>query len=391
MGSDHDDKGAPGSNDEVGDGAGPRVRRQRTVARSRWRPVVVASSVLVLLCAGLLVWKPWAGSGTGPRTATPSDVADDEGLFVGIGTTAPLTGIPVDESDAARLLRPALVAKIDGAPEAMPQEGLEKADLVMEVRVEGISRYLGVWHSQDVDEIGPVRSARTTDPDLIAALVRPLFSYSGGNNGVLRDLQRSDWFTDVSHDAVPGAYSRSAERSAPRDLMADTGELWDRTPAELAVPTPLFTYSPETAGAGVPVRIPVAGFAVAVGSDARFVWDDEASRWLRFAHGIPHEDTDGRQLGFDNVVVVRVDYVPSAADRQSPEAVSVGSGRAWVFSSGTVAEADWSRPERTAPWKLSTGDGTSVDLVPGTTWMVLTDSDPLALDGTESARLLGDR
>ncbi len=188
MGSDHDDKGAPGSTDEVGDGAGPRVRRRRTVARSRWRPVAVASSVLVLLCAGLLVWKPWAGSGTGPRTATPSDVADDEGLFVGIGTTAPLTGIPVDESDAARLLRPALVAKIDGAPEAMPQEGLEKADLVMEVRVEGISRYLGVWHSRDVDEIGPVRSARTTDPDLIAALVRPLFSYSGGNTGVLRDL-----------------------------------------------------------------------------------------------------------------------------------------------------------------------------------------------------------
>ena len=147
MGADHDDGGAPGSTDEVGDGVGPRVRRERTVARSRWRPVVVASSLLVLLCAGLLAWKPWGGSGTGPGTAaattTPSDVVDDEGVPVGIGTTAPLTGIPVDEIDAARLLRPALVAKIDGAPEAMPQEGLEKADLVMEVRVEGISRYLG--------------------------------------------------------------------------------------------------------------------------------------------------------------------------------------------------------------------------------------------------------
>ena len=381
---------APGDGTAGGDEAVRVKREPRSTKGVSGRTLAVGAGALALLLAGLVAWGPFSGDGPDTEvlgadtpertpsttTTTPLDV-----------TTAPLTGMPVAPEDAVRLLRPALVAKIDGDVMAMPQEGLESADMVTEVRVEGISRYLAAWHSRDVGVVGPVRSARTTDPDLLAAYGRPLFSYSGGNTGVLRDLRRSDWFTDVSHDAVPSAYARSRDRRVPHDLMGNTVALWRRTPEELAVPPAQFTYASPSEDTP-PDAAPIAGVAVPVGSDARFLWDDAAGLWRRWAHGRPHTDTSGEPLGFTNLVVLNVSYVPSAADRQSPEAVSVGEGSAFVLSEGTVREGTWSREDRTSAWNLTDATGAPMDLLAGTTWLVLSDRDPLPLDSADVERLL---
>ncbi|MGI9578811.1 MAG: DUF3048 C-terminal domain-containing protein, partial [Microthrixaceae bacterium] len=141
--------------------------------------------------------------------------------------------------------------------------------------------------------------------------------------------------------------------------------------------------TPSGSSVSPPAAAPVAAFAVPVGADARFLWDDDSQAWLRFAHGRRHDDTNGEPLRFDNVVVVAVDYVRSAADRDSPEAVSVGSGEAWVFSRATVRSGSWNRPERDSGWNLTDESGAALKLQPGTTWVVLADRDPLPLDGAE--------
>ncbi|HET9769741.1 MAG TPA: DUF3048 domain-containing protein, partial [Acidimicrobiia bacterium] len=96
-------------------------------------------------------------------------------------TTAasPLTGLPMD---IKRSKRPALVVKIDNAPKARPQVGLNQADVVFEEGVEGgITRFAALFHSEESKPVGPVRSARTTDIKLLSALRHPLFAYSGAN------------------------------------------------------------------------------------------------------------------------------------------------------------------------------------------------------------------
>ncbi|MCZ7629373.1 MAG: DUF3048 C-terminal domain-containing protein [Microthrixaceae bacterium] len=85
---------------------------------------------------------------------------------------------------------------------------------------------------------------------------------------------------------------------------------------------------------------------------------------------------DDEQLAPTNVVVIEVDYVPSEADRESPEAVSVGSGSAWVYSGGHVQTGRWDRPERTLGWQLTGDDGHAMTLAPGATWVVLADGPP---------------
>lgn len=351
------------------------VVRARRKNRRGIRLFAVAGTALLVVSA-VMLWSPWRSTaarsskvGSATTAAVPTTTVAPENPVV-----APLTGLTVAPDRAVGLLRPALVAKIDGAPQAMPQEGLEQADMVIEVRVEGISRYLAVWHSKPAESIGPVRSARTTDPDLLAMFGRPLFAYSGGNTGVLADLRSSDWFDDVSHDAVPGAYERDRSRRAPHDLMADAPGLVTEADEAPVLPVPVFTYRSE---ADPPPGEPSAGMAVSVGSDARFEWDPELAGWRRWAYGREHLGTGGEQLAPANVVVIEVDYVRSKADRASPEAVSVGSGRAWVYSDGHVQAGRWDRPERTVGWQLSAHDGDALTLTPGTTWVVLADAPPL--------------
>ncbi len=366
----------------------PVVRRNRQESTNQRGRVFGLGGLVALLVVGLVGWwSPWSSQAADPRpvSATSTTSAAPIPEEVASGPVAPLTGIPVAGEDAARLMRPALVSKIDGDRKAMPQEGLDSADLVIEVRVEGISRYLSVWHSSAVDTVGPVRSARTTDLDLLSMFAKPLFSYSGGNAGVLSSLRRADWFVDVSHDAVPPAYSREQGRVAPHNLMADTGMLWDRAPDVLAVPPAQFEY---LAPGEVAPGEAVPAFAVSVGSEARFAWDPELGGWRRWAYGIRHDSTSGAPLAPNNVVVIAVDYRSSAADRASPEAVSVGNGAAWVFTQGSMQEGVWYRDDMFSTWELTDVSGEPMKLTPGTTWVALADAEPLGLGEAEAASLL---
>lgn len=353
------------------------VVRGRMGSRSaRRRKRLVAGVAVVLLTVTVaLIWAPWRSPAarSSKVESVSSTVASTTTTAPVESVIAPLTGLAVPPDRAVGLLRPALVAKIDGAPQAMPQEGLGEADMVIEVRVEGISRYLAVWHSESADPIGPVRSARTTDPDLLAMFGRPLFSYSGGNRGVLAALDEADWFDDVSHDAVPRAYERERSRRAPHNLMAESSELLAEAGSAPVLPLPVFTYRSEADQAP---GTPVAGMTVSVGSGARFAWDPERVGWRRWAYGREHLSPDDEQLAPTNVVVIEVDYVASAADRDSPEAVSVGAGRAWVYSGGHVQTGRWDRPERALGWQLTGDDGGAMTLMPGAAWVVLADEPP---------------
>ena len=335
--------------------------------------IAAAVGVVAMLLVGLIGWwGPWRDSTT---VADTSDVATTS-VPTADGPVAPLTGAPVNSTDARLLERPALVGKIDAAAKANPQVGLELADIVIELRVEGISRYMAAWQSQETEDIGPVRSARTSDPDLLAAFGSPLFAYSGANEVTASQLSAADWFQDVSHDAVPNAYFRTPTKEAPHDLLASSEELWDRATSPVGLPRAVFEYRESgTAASGEQI----AGAAVRVGSDGKFAWDEQRRGWLRWSHGVAQTDTSGTQLAPTNVVVLETQYVQSAADSASPEAVSVGTGNGWVLSGGRMDTGTWSRESRSDGWTMTDRAGSPMKLEPGNTWVILAVEAPTVL------------
>lgn len=344
-----------------------RTRRGRVLM---W----VALAVLATLASAGVGWwllsgepEPEVAATTTSTTTTTSEAPPE-------GPVAPLTGARVAPEDAALLDRPALVVKLDNHPDAFPQWNVEQADVVLELLVEGISRLMVAFHSQDVASTGPVRSARTSDADLTAAFGRPLFAWSGANPTTTAIIRGLPWVDNVDSASLPSAYSRSRERRAPHNLSLDARAAFAAADEPVTAPRALFEYlAPGALAPGVEV----AGVRVDVGaSRSTFVWDDAAQGWRRRLGARLHRREDGEPLTVTNLVVLLTEYERSPADPISPEAVSVGSGRAWVFTAASMIEGTWQRPDPASGWTLRRDDGAAIALTPGTTWVSLARSGP---------------
>ena len=107
------------------------------------------------------------------------------------------------------------------------------------------------------------------------------------------------------------------------------------------------------------------------GTRVLWVWDAGSSTWLRTQDGTPHRANSGQQVAAANVVVLATPYAMSAADAHSPEAQTVGTGVAWIFTAGRLVRGIWTRSLVDAPWTLTDSVGRPILLTPGRTWLEL--------------------
>ncbi|MCS5677708.1 MAG: DUF3048 domain-containing protein [Acidimicrobiales bacterium] len=273
------------------------------------------------------------------------------------------SGLPGDE-----ISRPALAIKIDNVSVARPQEGINQADVVYEELVEaGLTRLIAVFQTTGARSVGPIRSARTSDPVLLEGFDRPLFAYSGANRGTRGEVAASE-LTDVGYDAASSLYWRSTSRRAPHNLFSATDRLWGKYPERDEIPPAPFAFRTVLDGLH-PSAEPVNGVFVDFGhAEIDYAWNGEG--WERTHNGDAHSDSDGIRVAPPNVVIQFTTYGTSSADSRSPEAQTVGSGEAWVFTDGHVVRGRWERPDKSRPAAL-VADGRPIRLTPGPTWVAL--------------------
>jgi Protein of unknown function (DUF3048) N-terminal domain/Protein of unknown function (DUF3048) C-terminal domain len=277
----------------------------------------------------------------------------------------PLTGVPLAEGETAPA-RPALVVKIDNAPAARPQTGFNAADLVYEEIVnDSLTRFAMIFHSQGSDPVGPIRSGRIQDIDLFGSLHRPLFAWSGGNETVTNAIRSSD-LVELNQGA-PGMFRQRGRRS-PHNLYGGTTPFWSLALPDQGPPPQQFAYRND---GEVPLGIPAAGVDVQLDNiRAHWTWDPAAGVYRREMNGAVHTDAaTGEQITANNVVVLEMYYAPGISG--SPDAQSVGGGKAYVLTGGNIIDGTWSRADRLAPFTLFDVNGTAIELTPGRTFVEL--------------------
>jgi hypothetical protein len=284
----------------------------------------------------------------------------------------PLTGAPAADPDAAA--RPALVVKIDNAPNGRPQVGLNQADVVFEEGVEGgITRLAAVFHSQLPESVGPVRSARTTDILVASPLNHPLFAWSGSNADFVKLIRQAP-LTDVGVDAKGGPYRRDSKRPAPYNLFADPKGLFDGVQGQ--APPALFTYRAEgEASTGDPAASAHLEWKDKVVTLVDWAWDAGAGAWKRTENNTPHVDAAGTQVTAKNVVIQFATYHDTGyRDRSNtmvPEADLVGEGDAWLLADGKVVKGHWKKAGAGDVTQYTDANGAPFKLTPGQTWVEL--------------------
>lgn len=352
------------------------------VPRHTRRSAALAATLLLAACGGgdgdasstaSSVEDALAFSSTTTTTAptTTSTVATTTTEPVPIRPLAPLTGLIL--GDDVELDRPALVVKIDNHVKARPQVGLQDADLVFDLRAEGVTRFMAVFHSELPSVVGPVRSSRTSDFDLVRGLDHPLYASSGGNNYVMNGLASLPLYELTNHSRTE--YFRDSTRPAPHNLFVDpevlytiAGDAW----TDDGNPDPWFDY--RAADESLPLNAEPATGPITVDftntPTVRFEWDQNRGGWLRSQDGRAHETAEGEQLAPENVVILVTTYGTSAADAGSPEVRSTGSGEALILTDGHLISGSWSRPDAAEPPELVDAEGQPIVLTPGRTWIL---------------------
>ncbi len=275
----------------------------------------------------------------------------------------PLTG----EATAAVRNVPVLAAKVDNVDKARPQSGVNDADVVYEVVVEGnFTRLIAMFQSHEPAIIGPIRSVRTSDFDVLAPLNGPLLAASGANSNVLDGLGARQ-ITNVNANEAPNAYYRASGRTAPNNLFARTADLRAAAGAQGSVPPMLFNFR---SSAEASVGAASAGIDVDFGNaQVSYRWN--GTGWTRSMNGRVHVDDAGRAITPENVVIMMTPYTQSPADSRSPHAITVGEAQAFILTDGKVIEGVWSRPGPEVPIGLFDAELNPVALTPGNTWVGL--------------------
>lgn len=346
---------------------------------TRNRMLVIGGGVAVIVAAiALAVVVSGGDDGQEEVRSEPSTTTSTE---PGSTTTTepvvryPLTGLPAD--DEAMLNRPLLIVKIDNVDsKARPQAGVNQADVVYEEQVEGgVTRFAALFHSQNADLVGPVRSARSTDILIGTTFGRPLFAFSGANQ-VFMDRIRASPLIDLSYDWHPDLYHRTPDREAPDNIFTPTANLFAADPGDATTPPSLFSWQKGeddvTPGA---VRVPGVDFSTGgAGAPVRFTWDKDLDGWRRTQNGTEHVDTDGEPIAPENVIIQFVNYVDTGltdvAGAPVPEAQLIGEGEAWVLTRGRLVKGHWSRDAEGDVTTFNAG-GDPIRLTPGQTWIAL--------------------
>ncbi|MFI0959858.1 DUF3048 domain-containing protein [Streptomyces sp. NPDC021080] len=265
---------------------------------------------------------------------------------------------------------PVLAVKIDNAPDARPQTGLDAADVVYAEQVEGgLSRLMAVFASTLPKAVGPVRSARESDLELLRQFHEPTLAFSGAQHKLLPLIADAPLDPEPA-GKVPDAWYRGTGKAAPHNLYLRPRQLMDSVPGDAALTTG-FRFGSAPAG-GTPeasrtVRFPSARFT--------FTWSADRGRWLVAMDGTPTVTTDGKTVAPATVVIqyvkVRTSRYHDFLGNNTPFTESVGTGTAQVLRDGRAFDAKWTRPEAADGTRFTTPDGAPMNFAPGQVWVVL--------------------
>lgn len=283
----------------------------------------------------------------------------------------PLTGLDASEASAEDLAKMAIAIKIPNDPShSRPQKNLEYADIVFEEYVEaGIPRLVAIFQSTHPETVGPVRSMREMDPNIVGSFGGPLV-FSGANNYVLKYARNTGQHL-IAEDVGSDGFFRTKDRKAPYNLHVTLADVVAQSPGMVA-PAQQFPYAyPAEEATAAQVGTPASRISLRFSQygEPKWDWDADSGTWLRTEFNDPDVTVDGTRVSAANVLVM---FVTIHINQTLPVSeMIVTNSPGFLATGGKYVPILWSKADRTAPYVVTLEDGTPVTLAPGQTWIEL--------------------
>ena len=315
-------------------------------------------------------------------TTSPTDSSSDTSIVENYEydkeKMSPFTGLELSPELWLKRPRRVIAFKVDNNLNARPQSGLQEADTVMEILVEGgMTRFLAFYMDKTSSYVGPIRSARPTDPNL----VRPyggILVVSGATAGLIPAIRELG--VPVLEEVSAPTMFRIANRKAPHNLYADTelvreyidqkGFLFNQDV------DPLYAFGNDqsnwTTGAGR-VTVRYSDFTTVIwkldnDQYSRFIVDGYSPEDDAVAHNFITRDGYTDILQIPTVVVIQG---PLYNDEVTtlPSVLTVGVGPVTIFSDGKYIEGTWRRNDITDPFEFIDANQNPIEVPPSKQWI----------------------
>ncbi|MSW85129.1 MAG: DUF3048 domain-containing protein [Actinobacteria bacterium] len=317
-------------------------------------------------------------SSSGAASSNSSSASSQPGSPTPSVTTAdrsPFTGRP------NWVAKPVMVIKIPNTGRAQPHAGLTQADIVYVEEVEwGLTRIAAVFSSNVPDVVGPVRSARISDIELLAQYGKPIFAFSGAQQKMQPVIAAASLFNE-SAEAASQAYFRDDSRRSPDNEMVRPKDLLKLAPDASVARDIGFQFAVEPPPGGevantVSVRWP--------DSHVSFEWKTGQGYVVSFDGNLAQAAEGGGQAA-STVVIQYVKQTDSGYGDMygghTPLAHTVGTGQALVLRDGLVWKTTWNRPEATGGTTFTLADGSPMPFAIGQPWVLLVNDQMKAVLG----------
>ena len=276
-----------------------------------------------------------------------------------------------------------LVVKIDDTNAAHPQIGVESADVVYVEQVEGgLTRLAAIYTSKLPPLIGPIRSARISDIELLAQFGRVGFAYSGAQSKMRPVIAAANLENLSAERNPPSIYGKDPNRPGPVDMILKPDLLLERANAnpKTRIETATASVFPfgdapkgETNTAIAKIKWPSAKYELR--------WDSTNEKWLIYFNEKPNIAANGEQLYADTAIIQIVSITPSIYGDKfgeiTPFSKTTGSGKAVMLRDGLSYQISWQRNLETDLTTWKSEDGGVANFKPGRTWIFLTDKAPV--------------
>jgi hypothetical protein len=295
--------------------------------------------------------------------------------FLSISPTNSISGLAGGDG-------PVLVVKIDDTRQAHPQIGLEDADIVYIEQVEGgLTRLAAVFSSKIPQQVGPVRSARISDIELLQQYGRVAFAYSSAQKKMRPVIDAADLEDLGAQNHSSTIYTTDPNRTQPyamvlrADLLMQFAKQKNLTIAQSKNMGWSFGDAPDGGNeiSSVHVSWPASSY------DAH--WSSEENRWLLDHSQLPDLSASGMRLGPVTLAIQLVSITDSIYKDKvggvTPFSATVGEGRGYILRDGRAFEARWSRPDALSGTTWRTLSGDEISFGKGQIWVALTDKEPV--------------
>jgi hypothetical protein len=276
---------------------------------------------------------------------------------------------------------PVLAVKIDDTNAAHPQIGLEDADIVYIEQVEGgLTRLAAIFSTVIPQRVGPVRSARISDIDILSQFGRVAFAYSGAQRKLLPVIAAANLEDLGAQRQSPTIFTTDPNRNQPYAIVLRADLLMQKVSEKaLSVDSAKnigFTFGDAPDG-GMAIVKAVIDWPAATYSAQ---WSENESRWLLSHNGNLNLAESGVVLGPTTMVIQLVKISPSEYGDKfggvTPLSETVGTGKAYILRDGQVFTTQWNRAFPDSGTTFTLPDGSVMNFAPGQIWVALTDREP---------------